>query len=342
MLPVIAGFFGVTVDKLLGLSGEAKKRRMGEYDDELRKITDRRERLELLRREHAEFPEQWDVVSDMVLEMTFIPECLDEMRKTVADGVRRCDDLLWRENIILHYIQAEPDEDVAEEFIHNNCSRYQMTKTNLLRLRYKAGGNWEKLERIKQKILRDELESSLFNITGSRGGREDSKKRCRTALDFISEISSNSDPCKPDMWVETRLKLLVNLADCCFALGENDEGCAALENALTLFENTFSLKDGTRLTYGTPILDCLSARTKRISGCYMMEFIYETPIANPEAVGNVSDDWERFTKKTMFSRTFTNPIINADGEGFARVKDDDRYRALVARLEEVKKTTPAK
>ena len=48
MLPVIAGFFGVTVDKLLGISSEASERRMDEYATELRKITDRKERLALL------------------------------------------------------------------------------------------------------------------------------------------------------------------------------------------------------------------------------------------------------------------------------------------------------
>ena len=36
MLPVIAGFFGVTVDALLGISSEARKRRMDEYLEELR------------------------------------------------------------------------------------------------------------------------------------------------------------------------------------------------------------------------------------------------------------------------------------------------------------------
>ena len=94
MLPVIAGFFGVTIDKLLGISSEARERRMDEYYTELRKITDRKERLALLRKQHAEFPDAWGVVSDMVYEMTFIPECLDEMREIVDDALKNCNDNL--------------------------------------------------------------------------------------------------------------------------------------------------------------------------------------------------------------------------------------------------------
>ncbi len=352
MLPVIAGFFGVTVDKLLGLSEEAKNRRMREYGDELMKLTDRRARLELLRREHAEFPEQWNVVSDMVYEMTFIPECLDEMRKTVADAVKRCDNILWRENMILFYIEAEPDEDAADDFINKNCSRYNMRKSNLLHHRWSCRGDSDRLTGIKQKLLRDDLVSALTRMSEDTADRADSKKRCRESLDFLCGISEKSDVTKPDMWVNTTLILLLQLADNCFALAEDEEGYAALENAVTLLENTFALPDNTLLTYGMPMLDRLSAHTrKRVyyhsteftqpePDSMMMDLIYEKPVAQAGKPGEVVYDMERFYRTMLFSRHTADPVINAKGDGFARVKDDNRYRALAARLENVKKPDP--
>ena len=117
MLPVIAGFFGISVDELLGVTVKDKERRLEEYSQMLRNTKDRKERLEILRRELAEFPGEWGIISDMVHEMTYLPECLDEMRDIVNDAVKRCDDILCRENLIFFYIQSEPDENIANEFI---------------------------------------------------------------------------------------------------------------------------------------------------------------------------------------------------------------------------------
>lgn len=80
MLPVIAGFFGTSVDELLGISGAMREKRMEEYKARLSKTTDSSERLSLLRLQHAEFPERWDVVNDMVYEMRKFQEHIDEMR----------------------------------------------------------------------------------------------------------------------------------------------------------------------------------------------------------------------------------------------------------------------
>ena len=108
MLPVIAGFFGTTIDKLLGVSRDSIEKRKDWYYYELRKITDRTQRLELLRRKHAEFPDDWDVVSDMMYEMIYIPECLDEMRKTISEAMNKCTDMLWRENMIFSTFVLNP------------------------------------------------------------------------------------------------------------------------------------------------------------------------------------------------------------------------------------------
>lgn len=345
MLPIIAGFFGVTVDQLLGVSGEAKERRKDEYLNELRKITDRKDRLALLRKQHAEFPEDWDVVSDMVYEMTYIPECLDEMRDIVEDAVKNCNDNLWRENMIFFYIQSEQDEEKANAFIEKHASRYDMRKTKLLDNRYSVRREFEKLKTIRQKSLIDELEDSLYRLAERIDGNIPvTYENCRRILSFIEHFSCNSDRTKPDMWVSMRLRILLSIANNCFRLANDEEGFAFLNDAVTLFENFFSLENGTVLTYGSPLFDQLSARTKKevfyqitefsgmIATSMMMNLVYQTPIGPVDEEAKFGYNMEGFKCSMVFSdHIYKNVLKNASWDGFARVKEDPRYIELAER-----------
>ncbi len=348
MLPVIAGFFGVTVDKLLGVSSEARERRMGEYDTELRKITDRKERLSLLRKQHAEFPEEWGVVNSMVYEMTFIPECLDEMRDIVDDALKNCSDNLWRENMIFSYLRSEPDEDKANAFIEKYASRYDMRKIQLLDNRYASRKEYEKLKSVRQKIFFEELEHSLYRLTEHiNGDTSASYENCRLVLELIENFSGNRVRTNPDMWISIRLLVMLRLANNCFTLSKIDEGFIILDEAITLFENFFAIEDGTVLTYGSPKFDKLSAIAKKevfygitefsgmIAKSMMMNLIYQTPISYVNKESKYGD-MEGLTGVMAFSEhTYNDVLKNASWYGFGKVKDDPRYIALCERAKAV-------
>ena len=349
MLPVIAGFFGVTVDKLLGVSSEARERRMDEYNTELRKITDRKKRLALLRKQHAEFPEEWDVVNSMVYEMTFIPECLDEMREIVDDALKNCSDNLWRENMIFSYLRSEADEGKANAFIEKYASRYDMRKIQLLDNRYAARKEHEKLKSVRQKILFEELEQSLYRLTEQiNGDPQASYENCRHVLDFIEHFSGNLERTKPDMWISVRLSVMLHFANNCFTRSKEDEGFAVLDDAITLFENFFALENGTVLTYGSPMFDKLSAITEKevfygitefsgmIAKSMKMNLAYQTPIGYVNEDEKYIYDMEGFTKVMVFSEhTYNDVLKNASWYGFGKVKDDPRYIALCQRAKAV-------
>ncbi len=348
MLPVIAGFFGVTIDKLLGVSSEARECRMEEYTNALRKITDRKERLALLRKQHAEFPDAWDIISDMVYEMTYIPECLDEMREIVNDSMKNCNNILWRENMIFFYLESEPDEGTANAFIEKWCSRYNMTKVHLLEHRYNCRGEYDKRNIVKQKILRDELCTSLLCLTERTHDIKESTNNCRLILNFLCKLSENPDLRKPDMWINTKLICLLRLANNSFMLSDFEEGFAVLEDAVSLFENFFALESNTLLTYGTSLLDRLCAVTYKevhynvteftgmIAHSMMMNLKYQTPIGPIDTAGKTVYDMEGFEREMVFSsHTYNNVLRNASWDGFARVKDDTRYIELRQRAKKV-------
>ncbi len=346
MLPVIAGFFGITVDKLLGVSSEARERRMDEYTVALRKITDRKERLSLLRKQHAEFPDAWNIISDMVYEMTYIPECLDEMREIVNNAMRKCDDIIWRENMIFFYLKCEPDEGTANAFIEKWCSRYNMTKARLLEVRYDYRGEYDKLNSINQKILRDELCASLLRLTERTHNIKETNDRCRLILDFLCRLSENPDLRKPDMWINTKLSCLLRLANNSFMLSEFEEGFAVLEDAVSLFENFFALENNTLLTYGTSQLDRLCAVTYKevhyriegtgpIAHSMMTDLKYQTPIGPVDTAGKTLYDMEGFEREMVFSSHTYDVLKNASWDGFARVKENTRYVDLRQRAKNV-------
>ncbi len=346
MLPVIAGFFGVTIDSLLGMSDDVRERRMDEYCDKLRTITDRKERLALLRRQHAEFPDAWNVVSDMVYEMTHLPECLEEMRRIVADAVKNCDDILWRENMVYFYLQSEPDEDTACAFIEKWCSRYDMRKPQLLEHHYAFRKKQDERARLRQKMLRDNLMESIRQLTEWLEGNDakTTANHCEYALTLLDQLSGNPDRRRPDMWADIKQLCLQRLANSLFCLSENDRGFAVLEDAVSLSENLFALPNGTVLTYGTPKLDRLSATTHKhvyhhitefsgvIATAMMMDFMYQTPL------GPVDErDMEGFAREMYFVRHFHTALQNENGVwgGFDRVKEDPRYLSLKERVKRV-------
>ena len=213
MLPVIAGFFSTTVDFLLGVSAEMREKRKDEYLTQLRSLTDRRERLALLRRQRAEFPDAWDVVSDMMNEMTFLPDCMEEIRQIAEDAMRHCDEPIWRENIMLFYLKAEEDDGRALAFIEKWSSRYDVRKTANLRYRYMCRGEREGLKRISRKILRDNLCRALEELACRSENAEESVNLCRYVLDFLDHLSGCTDRETPDMWFNTRMRCLMYLAD---------------------------------------------------------------------------------------------------------------------------------
>ncbi len=349
MLPVIAGYFGVTVDSLLGVSSEARIRRMDEYTAELRKLTDRKDRLNLLRKQHAEFPEEWRIVSDMIYEMIYIPECINEMREMVEDALKNCNENLWRENIIFSYLRAEPDEAKANSFIDKHASHYDMRKIELLDDRYYERKEFDKLKRIRQKKSFDELEHSLFRLTERiNGDIAASYKNCLQVLSFIEHFSYNSDRTNPDMWVNIKLQVMLRLANNCFMLSKNDEGFAVLDEAITLFENFFALENGTVLTYGSPLFDELTAKTKKecfyqitefsgmIVTSMMMSLVYKNPIAYVNEEEKYIYDMDEFSSRMFFSdHVYKNILKYAIWDGFSRVKDDPRYIALNERAKNV-------
>ena len=95
MLPVIAGYFGVTVDELLGVNAEMKEKRKKEYFEQSNALDDEKidEKIGILRKAHAEFPGDWEIIECLVYYLGVnadSEENLEQMRRLAEKAAKDC------------------------------------------------------------------------------------------------------------------------------------------------------------------------------------------------------------------------------------------------------------
>lgn len=131
-----------------------------------------------------------------------------------------------------------------------------------------------------------------------------------------------------DAWLPTRAFLFLRLAAGCFGAGHPDEGYAALEQAARLYEAYATIPAGTSLSYNTPIFDLITLqKTVDEKGDRLVV----------HCTGDAPIHYENFCDRNPIAigiETLTRPT---GWEWFNRVRDEERYRAIVDRLRTLKK-----
>ena len=345
MLPVIAGYFGVTVDELLGVNAEMKEKRKKDYFDQARALEQDKidERIELFRKAHAEYPGDWDVIVGLIenLELrTENEENLEQMRLLAEKAAKNCPDMDWRTYILHMYMRSEPDAVKAERFAFKwGVSKY-LTVQSMLWERfnpYRGGEDAERTRGLHQWEMLRNLEDALSHFTAliTCGGIVDNGLKL---LDFIAELSHNPEIEKPDMWAAIKIDRITRIANSMFVLQRNDEAFDLLDKAAALVENMLALPDGTELDYGNESYWRLAAVTKLKIGernVRYLELNYKIPLYEPIEI-DLNDGHEKYIRTNFYPNFLLYNLESAyesDGwPGFYMAKDEPRYKALIERL----------
>ncbi len=342
MLPVIAGYFGVTVDSLLGVSGEAKQRRLDEYRMKAIAENDLEKRLEILKKWCSEFPDDWEAVAFAVNTIGQIPkdkQDLPALRKLAEKSVSLCTDRLWRSDLIHRYLSAEPDESVALKFIDENYYEYDMSKMSLM-TQYYDGRDEAKTRALNQHIYQKKISEAVYYLTLFRYGGDvrGAIENCKLALDFLTRLSGNPCITKPDMWISDKLMTLLRLSNNYLFFDEREEGFKALDAAVTLIENALSLPDGTDISFGSPKFNMLEATTQKtvhvslINGALPTVYYFELAMNSksfPIDKALLSGD---FVDRVMNASLFRTIIAAPDWRNFSRYENDPEYQKYVKRI----------
>lgn len=342
MLPVIAGYFGVTVDSLLGVSGEAKERRRGEYRMKANAEEDPEKRMEILKKWCSEFPDDWEAVAFIMVTIEDIPkdkQNLPELRRLAEKSIRLCTDPLWRGNLIHRYLRAEADESVAMKFIEEKNCDYDMSKMRLM-MEYYTGRDETKTRALNQCIYKEKISEAVDFITLFRYGGDvrDAVNGCELALDFLIKLSRNPCLTKPDMWIDDKVMALLRLSNNHLFFDETEEGYKALDTAVTLVENALSLPDGSDISFGSPKFDMLDSTTQKsvlvtfmngelsaVTGFVLDMNVKDFPI-------DKSLVWGSCVNRVMYANRYRAVIAGAHWHNFSRYRDDPEYQKYVKRI----------
>ena len=295
LLPVIAGYFGITVDELIGAERTKTALRYEEYTKQVKELRGQgkeEECIKLLKRMHAEFPDRFEIVCDFCSSVLRLPEYLDEAREMVYDGLSRCTDVTIREQMIISFSWVESEERLPE-FLGNYSSVHDMREMNLLRLRYQARKDKNGYDQARQRYMADLLSFCFSTLTNEWRGeaeeREAVARRVIACIDALTGCEANnpvSGDGEPDLWLGIRGIAAVRLMKVLAEEGRTDEVIEILEDVTALYRKYFSLPDGTAVSYRTPLLRGISTRSEHYTvpgdeagkTVNRRKFVYDSPM----------------------------------------------------------------
>lgn len=262
MLPMIASFFGMSVDALLGCTDEEKEKFCTDLQKSLTNATREKdidrtiELLRIIRRNLREYQQYWfwGIYHDLWNSRLFNNEqVLDEMRLLAEEIFIICP----REDhfaVIENMAYMENEENI-NAFLNAYAAREDMSRSRLLFNRYKMREELDKIEPIRQFNLWYELEHI---VTAANDWQEylckdytHYKWFCETQLNYLNMVNcltpdnkhvvSGSD--ELDLWCVPRVLLGLRYTSALSRIGEIEFALDVFENTVSIIENATSISD---------------------------------------------------------------------------------------------------
>lgn len=354
LLPVLSEVFGVTADELLDMPQEKRKRAERELLRELTELSNREdapaERITEIFREirrsfsdgFAAFHLLYTVNWDMYLRS---PELLPEIRLTMERMLESGKTNTTDRCTIIELMARIEDDEHIEKFLDRYASGgHDISKPELLRLRYHARGEWDKLEPIRQQLLYDSIDriigsDAIWINLGKPRDVDSNNLLSDLAISFLHNvcgripdkehpISANGEL---DFWVRERVFMGLRKAARRVAAGKPDETFTILEDVVSLLEKAMRITEPIELRcsspflkdiaftaeedWNTPDFNCFSAQEKEA------RFIY---IWNDHCCYCLSPLNVLEAMKDERNWAWFNPV-----------REDERFKAYLARVEKL-------
>lgn len=304
MLPVIANYFGVTIDTLLGNDTTSIEEKIRHYCDEYEIYNakgDMDKAAQVAAQAYHEFPYHWNIIDIYCMSLTrgysvHPEEKLPELRGICQLIMDKCTDAKIRMHAVYSMLFAEDDENI-EKWFAEVPGTYDYSEWERREDRYYERGQTEKFRRQKQENMY-QLYSYLYDKMGS-GTRTVEEK----LIAYRHQIALTSAVFREDNLTCEKAPFAIahiRLASALFEAGEKAEAYETLEKGITLYQEYCVLPEGTELRY----VGLFDTKTRTIN------------------------------QKTRTRVEKIIPLLRGDKmmDGFKRVVDDDRYQKLIARL----------
>ena len=344
LLPAIADYFHVSVDRLMGVPDAEKQKQAHETFDALRRACMRQEidtgevvsLLREIRRNYLETPEAWRIWlgNDRCFRM---PEVLPEVRLTAEAYLA----LHPMDANVIETMAWVEDEEHLEAFLYKHSTGYDTSYRALLFMRYWRRGNAEKLEP-ERKYRFAQTMDWLFDkrtLYGIRASREVEDAATRFQSELLDSIRENRKDDEPDMWVEIRLDLAIRRASIAARNGNAKGALFELESVASLLETTMRIREPQALGTSCRWLDGMS---------WTAEECWNSPSNNPDgplerAVSVYTEVSGRKGRKirihfVIYPSLYYDRIANLNGKEC--LQDLPEYRAVLSRVEALMQRKP--
>ncbi len=326
LLPRLAVTLGVSMDTLFGMDEKSRELKLSEYIHRLDAEPDLDEHIKLTRAYLADMTDSVylrSVLLRLYVEkgVNFTDARREEMRRH-AHYILEHSTVAWqRTNAICHMIKVESDERSEDGstplhiWLNRLGNPQAITPADALIARYNYRGDvenyneaiqWDIIHRLLKMFDQDFCKRDRVTYTNPASRVVGQ----RTILQIIDCLR---DPTiEVDAWLYQRAFSHLRLAAGAFGMGDRDTGYAALDKAVELHLTYAGLPKDTHLTYNHPALDLIDL-------C-------------------VGDNAPSASSAILeLHRCLTEP---EGWEWFDAVREEERYRALVARVAEILHTLP--
>lgn len=347
MLPMIASFFGTSVDAMLGCTDEEKKKFCDELTREFEtavRAKDTAKAIEIMREIRRNLREYhsycyWGLFHEIWRARLFKEDGVLEEMRMFADVIFADVnfDICPRDehfSMIEQMAEMEDDEHI-HTFLDEHSTDWDMSRKNLLFKRYKMREELDKIEPVRQYLLWDELSS----ITTSTNDWQEYlcqdaahwKWYSKVQLDYLNAVNC-LEPDRQhivsgfdgvDMWCFERLCLGMRYSVALAKLGETDEAYDVFEDFVSLFERVMAIPDEDEFELG-----CSSPALKTFTLKSKFEWFIESDGLLHRELGMQADNGDGWN--WIMPPHYIRDAENDDW--FREMRENPRFDTLFARL----------
>lgn len=256
MLPMIANYFKVTIDELMGNDEIGQREDIQVYMNTYSKIKDRVEQVEYILGYVRRYPKEYKIALHLTHAITQLPkekwpEYLHLLRDTCEKIVNECT-LYWvRERAVRDMCVVCPDEEL-ERWSDMCASAYEEIRGEVMEYRLWKQDRMEEscLQRginnfalLCHFIAKNDKTKSWDNIEHDMAWRKKQMK-------LFEFLGGGEDV--PDVWRGRYARCVLDISWMLFRSGEIEEGYTWLDRAFELYERWNAFPEGTALEVGDP------------------------------------------------------------------------------------------